>query len=68
MIENILFLCDQKRCHECYYPDCKHTIRIDHSKTYKSNADKIRVDVHDPIKFMAIRRDEWITDYWEKEK
>lgn len=68
MIENIFFLCDQKRCHECHYPDCKHTICIDNSKTYRPNAGEIRVDIHDPIKFTSIRRDEWITDYWEKEK
>lgn len=68
MIENVFFLCDQKRCHRCHYPDCKHTICIDNSKTYKSNAGAIHVDIHDPVKFKAIRRDETITDYWEKEK
>lgn len=68
MIENIFFLCDMNRCHRCHYPDCKHTICVDNSKTYKSNTGAIRVDIYNPEKFTAIRRDEYITDYWEKEK
>lgn len=68
MIENVFFLCDQKLCHDCSYPECKHTIRFDHSKTYKKHPSQMLVDVHNPDKFTSITRDEYITDYWEKEK
>lgn len=32
MIEKYLFLCDQKKCKKCSYPECKHTTDIKHAK------------------------------------
>lgn len=32
-----LFLCDQKRCPNCSYPECKHTTDFNHAK----NKDKM---------------------------
>lgn len=67
MIENVFFLCDQKQCPDCSYPECKHTIRLDYSKTYRAHPSRMLIDVHNPDKFASFVRDETITDYWEKE-
>lgn len=28
------YLCDRKKCKDCRYPDCKHTIDITHAKNF----------------------------------
>ena len=48
------YICDQKACDQCSYPDCKHTNDIKHAKNFKSNAE--------------LGMDNGYSDYWEVEK
>lgn len=32
---DVLYLCDQKRCIKCHYPECKHTNDIRHAKNFE---------------------------------
>lgn len=32
MIEKYLYLCDQKKCKKCSFPECRHTADIKHAK------------------------------------
>lgn len=32
MIEKYLYLCDQKKCGKCRFPECMHTSDIKHAK------------------------------------
>ena len=31
----IAYLCDEKKCDNCSYPDCKYTFDIKHAKNFK---------------------------------
>ena len=31
----ILYVCDQKKCENCKYPECKYTTDIQHAKNFK---------------------------------
>ena len=35
MSEEVLYLCDRKKCENCSYPDCTRTTDISHAKNFK---------------------------------
>ena len=45
MIEKYLYLCDQKKCKDCSYPECKHTDNINHAKNKKGHVFKPDKDI-----------------------
>lgn len=45
MIEKYLFLCDQKKCEKCTYPECRHTADIKHAKNKKGNVFKSDINL-----------------------
>ena len=45
MIEKYLFLCDQKKCEKCSFPECRHTADVKHAKNKKGNVFKYIIDL-----------------------
>ena len=41
---NILFLCDRKACEKCSYPQCRHTLELEHAKNFAPTGFTKRTD------------------------
>ena len=39
---NILYLCDQRACQDCTYPDCEYTTDIHHAKNFECMAGYVK--------------------------
>lgn len=55
LADGVLYLCDQKECKNCTYPECRHTSHVEHAK----NFNKAEYDTPDGHWFHKT--------FWEKE-